>query len=86
MTEVTTPRGEVRPDPEGVRVEYRRTLPDQVGDVWAALTEPGRLADWIGTWTADGEPGVGSTVQFVMLAEGEGEPEPVTIVRDAGRG
>jgi uncharacterized protein YndB with AHSA1/START domain len=79
MTEVTTPRGEVRPDPDGVRVEYRRTLPDQAEDVWAALTEPARLAGWIGTWTSDGEPEVGSTVQFVMLAEGEGEPEPVTI-------
>ncbi|MCW2609537.1 MAG: hypothetical protein QOC93_2695 [Actinomycetota bacterium] len=79
MTEVTTPRGRVLPDPDGHRVEYRRTVPEPPAELWAALTEPARLERWIGTWTADGTPGVGSTVQFVMLAEEDAEAEPVTI-------
>jgi uncharacterized protein YndB with AHSA1/START domain len=37
--------------------------------VWAAITEPERLARWIGTWT--GDPASGA-VDFRMLYEGEG--------------
>ena len=39
-----------------------------IEDVWAAVTEPERLARWIGTWTGDPADG---TVQFRMLFEGE---------------
>ena len=39
-----------------------------IEDVWAAVTEPERLARWIGTW--DGDPTEGS-VHFRMLFEGE---------------
>lgn len=43
-----------------------------IDDVWAAVTEPERLARWIGTWT--GDPASGS-VSFRMLFEGEEEVE-----------
>jgi uncharacterized protein YndB with AHSA1/START domain len=39
-----------------------------IEDVWAAVTEPERLARWIGSW--EGDPASGR-VQFRMLFEGE---------------
>ena len=45
-----------------------RTFRAPIDDVWAAVTEPARLARWIGTW--DGDPAEGS-VEFRMTAEGE---------------
>ena len=45
-----------------------RTFRAPVEDVWAAVTEPERLARWIGTWT--GDPASGS-VDFRMLFEGD---------------
>jgi uncharacterized protein YndB with AHSA1/START domain len=80
----TDPPAEVRRDPEGAdTLVWRREYPDAVEDVWAAITEPDRLARWIGTWT--GEPRVGGTVSFVMTGEvdagGEvGDPQDVTIL------
>lgn len=41
-------------------------------DVWAAVTEPERLARWIGSWQGDPESG---EVEFRMLFEGE-DPGP----------
>jgi uncharacterized protein YndB with AHSA1/START domain len=45
-----------------------RTFRAPVEDVWAAVTEPERLARWIGTWTGDPTSGA---VSFRMLFEGE---------------
>jgi uncharacterized protein YndB with AHSA1/START domain len=45
-----------------------RTFDAPIEDVWAAVTEPERLARWIGTWTGDPESG---SVHFRMLYEGE---------------
>jgi uncharacterized protein YndB with AHSA1/START domain len=75
--------GEVMPEPDGdgVWLQYRRRYGVPVEELWAALTEPDRLAGWIGTWT--GEPVVGGTVDFVMVADGETEPEPITIAECA---
>jgi uncharacterized protein YndB with AHSA1/START domain len=53
-----------------------RTFDAPVEDVWAAVTEPDRLARWIGTWT--GDPASGS-VQFRMLFEEGHEGDPMTI-------
>lgn len=54
-----------------------RTFGAPAEDVWAAVTEPDRLARWIGTWSGDPASG---TVQFRMTAEGEDiEAEPVTV-------
>ncbi|MET9022986.1 SRPBCC family protein [Actinopolymorpha sp. NPDC004070] len=62
----------------GVRLEFRRTYPDPIEEVWAAVTESDRSARWIGTWT--GRRGVGSTVEFTMTGEDGAGPEPVQIL------
>ncbi|MCD4525534.1 SRPBCC family protein [Nocardioides sp. cx-173] len=49
-------------------VAYARTFAAPIEDVWAAVTEPDRLARWIGTWS--GDPASGA-VSFRMTAEGE---------------
>lgn len=61
------------------RLEFRRSWPDPVDDVWAALTEPDRLVRWLGVY--DGTRGSGGTGTFAMTHE-EGEPvgEPMTIL------
>lgn len=61
------------------RLEFRRSWPDSIEDVWAALTEPDRLARWIGVYTGDRGPG--GTGTFVMThEEGEHAGEPMTIL------
>lgn len=78
--DLETRRGTVtRLDDGRQRLEFRRSWPDPVDDVWAALTEPDRLARWIGVY--DGARGPGGTGTFAMTHE-EGEPvgEPVTIL------
>jgi uncharacterized protein YndB with AHSA1/START domain len=47
-----------------------------IEDVWAAVTEPERLARWIGTWT--GDPTTGS-VTFAMTFEGQEEGDAMVI-------
>ncbi|SNS85695.1 Uncharacterized conserved protein YndB, AHSA1/START domain [Geodermatophilus pulveris] len=61
------------------RLEFRRSWPDPVEDVWAALTEPDRLARWMGTY--DGERRPGGTGTFTMIHE-QSQPagEPMRIV------
>lgn len=53
-----------------------RQLRAPIEDVWAAVTEPERLARWIGSW--HGDPSTGS-VQFRMLFEGGSPDETMTI-------
>ena len=61
------------------RLEFRRSWPDPIEDVWAALTEPDRLARWIGRYDGAREPG--GTGTFVMThEEGEHTGDPMTIV------
>jgi uncharacterized protein YndB with AHSA1/START domain len=70
------------PSPTGRRQErdgtsyvvLTRTFRAPIEDVWAAVTEPGRLERWIGTWT--GDPASGQ-VAFRMTAEGEDAPEEI---------
>ena len=69
-----TGRIEIR-DGQHVLVQTR-TLRAPLEDVWAAVTEPDRLARWIGTW--EGDPTSGS-VHFRMLFEGEHPGETMTI-------
>jgi uncharacterized protein YndB with AHSA1/START domain len=45
-----------------------RTFEAPIDDVWAAVTEPERLARWLGTW--QGDPTTGR-VSWRMLFEGE---------------
>jgi len=74
---VTTPLGQVLRDEEGVRLEFVRTYSEPVEDVWAGLTEPARLALWIGTLS--GDPATG-TVGLRMSEDEAGTPEIVTIL------
>jgi uncharacterized protein YndB with AHSA1/START domain len=53
-----------------------RTFDAPIEDVWAAVTEPERLARWIGTWTGDPESG---SVRFRMLFEEGHDGNPMTI-------
>ena len=61
------------------RLEFRRSWPDPIEDVWSALTEPDRLARWIGTY--DGARGAGGAGTFTMThEEGEHAGEQMTIL------
>ena len=78
--ELETRRGVVTVEDDGrQRLEFRRSWPDPIEDVWSALTDPERLARWIGVY--DGERAVGGRGAFAMTHE-EGEPvgHPMTIV------
>jgi uncharacterized protein YndB with AHSA1/START domain len=58
--------GQVLRDDEGVRLEFVRRYPTSPPDVWSALTDPGRLQAWFGTWS--GDPASGS-VQVRMTED-----------------
>ncbi|MGY1720483.1 SRPBCC family protein [Blastococcus sp. SYSU DS0552] len=78
-SDLETRRGVVTTEPDGrQRLEFRRSWPDPIEDVWAALTEPDRLARWIGTY--EGERGPGGTGTFTMTHEDEPVGEPMAIV------
>ncbi|SFK40919.1 SRPBCC family protein [Geodermatophilus ruber] len=80
MTEdLDTRRGEIAERADGTRrLRFRRSWPDPIEDVWAALTEPERLARWIGTY--DGDRGPGGTGVFTMTFEDEPVGERMTIL------
>jgi uncharacterized protein YndB with AHSA1/START domain len=81
MTEsLETRRGTVTTEDDGrQRLEFRRSWPDPIDDVWSALTEPDRLARWIGVY--EGERGAGGTGTFAMTHEGgDAAGEPATIL------
>lgn len=61
---------------------FERTFRAPIDDVWDAVTEPGRLERWIGTWT--GEPTTG-TVSFRMTAEGDDVPEETIWIDECTR-
>jgi uncharacterized protein YndB with AHSA1/START domain len=63
-----TPTGTIEQRDGTAVLVQTRTFAAPIEDVWAAVTEPERLARWIGTWT--GDPASGS-VDFRMLFEGE---------------
>lgn len=73
--------GQVSEGPEGVRLQFRRSWPDPIEDVWAALTEPDRMARWIGTY--EGERRVGGSGTFTMTHEETPIGEPMRIVECA---
>jgi len=55
-----------------------RTFRAPIEDVWAAVTEPDRLARWIGSW--EGDPASGS-VEFRMLFEGDEHASETMTIR-----
>jgi uncharacterized protein YndB with AHSA1/START domain len=80
MTDLDSRRGVVTTEDDGrQRLEFRRSWPDAIEDVWAALTEPDRLARWIGVY--EGERRAGGTGTFAMTHEGgEAAGQPATIL------
>ena len=81
MTEgIDTRRGAVTTLDDGrQRLEFRRSWPDPIEDVWSALTEPDRLARWIGAYDGARRPGGRGT--FTMThEEGDHAGEPMTVV------
>ena len=76
MTQPTSPAGRIEQrDGQHVLVQQRQ-FRAPIEDVWAAITEPERLARWIGTWT--GDPSTG-TVSFAMTFEGQEEGDAMVI-------
>ena len=73
-----TPTGRIEQHDGGHVLVQTREFRAPVEDVWAAVTEPERLARWIGTWT--GDPAAGS-VAFRMLFEGEGHEAETMEIR-----
>lgn len=74
---VTSELGQVLRDHDGMRLEFVRTYHEPVEEVWSALTEPERLARWIGRWS--GDPATGR-VEFVMAEDEGSTPQNVTIL------
>jgi uncharacterized protein YndB with AHSA1/START domain len=70
--------GQVSDVPAGVQVRFRRSWPDPIDDVWAALTEPDPTARWFGRY--DGERRVGGSGTLTMTHEDGAEGEPMRIV------
>jgi uncharacterized protein YndB with AHSA1/START domain len=76
--------GRVTEMPDGVRVQFRRSWPDPIEDVWAALTESDRTARWIGAY--EGERRVGGSGTLTMTHEGQSDGQPMRIVECAPPG
>ncbi len=81
MTDLQTPadpptsrRGVVTDLPDGRRrLEFRRSWPDGPDEVWAALTEPERLARWFGTYEGERAPGAQGTLTMTHEDQPVGE-------------
>jgi uncharacterized protein YndB with AHSA1/START domain len=78
MTAPDEQLGEATEVADGVRLRFRRSWPDPIEDVWAALTEPERMLRWIGSY--DGERRVGGAGAFTMTHEEQPGSQPMRIV------
>jgi uncharacterized protein YndB with AHSA1/START domain len=70
------PTGQISREGDRLVLTITREFQAPIEDVWAAVTEPERLARWIGTFTGDPASG---RVAFLMTAEGATEPEDMEI-------
>lgn len=70
------PDGTIEPTPTGGVIRFERRLPHPVAEVWAAITEPARLADWWLPFDADITVDLQPGGLIVMSAAGD---EPITI-------
>ncbi len=70
------PTGRITRKGDDLVLSITREFRAPIEDVWAAVTESGRLARWIGTWTGDPASG---RVSFTMTAEEGAEPEDMEI-------
>jgi uncharacterized protein YndB with AHSA1/START domain len=73
-----TPSGRVVSLGDRLTLHIERTFHAPIEDVWAAITEPKRLARWLGTWRGDPAEG---RVAFRMLFE-DGELEDDMEIRE----
>ena len=72
-----TPSGQVDRGPDGRLVlVITREFHAPIEDVWASVTEPERLARWVGTFSGDPASG---RVAFRMTAEGDVPAEDMEI-------
>lgn len=77
-------RGTVTAEADGRQLlEFRRSWPDPIDDVWAALTEPERMARWIGRYEGERTPGAQGTLVMTFEEGGERTGSPATIVECA---
>ncbi len=60
--------------PDGGRIRFERTFPHPLEQVWAALTERDRLAEWLGE--VDLEPRAGGAIRGHRSASGAGIGHP----------
>jgi uncharacterized protein YndB with AHSA1/START domain len=72
------PTGRLEQRDGTTHVVLERSFRAPAEEVWAAVTEPGRLERWIGTYT--GDPATGE-VAFRMTAEGDDAPEERMEIR-----
>jgi len=70
------PTGRISREGDRLVLTITREFRAPIEDVWASVTEPERLARWIGTFTGDPTSG---RVAFLMTAEGATEPEDMEI-------
>jgi uncharacterized protein YndB with AHSA1/START domain len=82
MTGTATPTGRHERRDGAPYLVFERTFRAPVDDVWAAVTEPGRLERWIGTWT--GDPASGA-ITFRMTAEGDDVPDETIWIDECER-
>lgn len=73
---MSTPTGRIETEGGSHRLVIERTFDAPIDDVWAAVTEPERMARWIGTWS--GDPAT-KRVAFRMLFEDGDSSEDVEI-------
>lgn len=68
--------GSLSPSPHGVQFRIERTFPHPVGYVWAMLTEPQHLAQWLAPGTI--EPRQGGRARLDFIDSGIVIDSPVT--------
>jgi uncharacterized protein YndB with AHSA1/START domain len=67
------PNGRVERLADTLTLHLDRIFEAPIDDVWAAITEPERLARWLGTWR--GDPASGRVMFAMTFEEGDSEQE-----------
>ncbi|MFN7148531.1 MAG: SRPBCC family protein [Microthrixaceae bacterium] len=73
--------GVIERTPEGGLIRFERRLPYSIRDVWAAITEPDRLADWWLPFDADVSVDLREGGEMVFTSRDEPMTMRFTIVR-----
>jgi uncharacterized protein YndB with AHSA1/START domain len=77
-------RGTVTTEPDGRQLlEFRRSWPDPIDDVWSALTDPERMVRWMGRYEGERAPGAQGLLFMTFEEGGEQTGSPATIVECA---